>query len=711
MTHISFEENSAIEFKNNIATQNGGAIYCYATNISFSEYSTVIFRNNIGDYGGALFAEANSNIIFSDNSMIIFITNWATFGATVYSNINTKIMARENFTIIFDDHSAKWCTNTCLPYTGQSDVVTIDGNGIVWCSNQKYFICLSIKCYCKNLKDILNETVIRRDPIVNITDEGMILSSFIELHLYDISFSLIGHNNLTVICVNGGRLSVYLYNDITTTIEGINWIGCGGYRNIITPVIQIFSNLTSGGIKIQKCSFQHSIAPAIGTLLHPLFLEDQVFNITINHCIFMNNNLYSGHGAAIYYSLSSNNTITVNNCNFSYNDRASLIYIINGNTIYINNSSFYNNQGVPIHLTNYVKLQIYGKVSFENNVADNGAGIYVSDHSTITFDKNLTVKFNNNTAINGSIYSKASSNVTFKENCKVTFSNNSATQYGAAIYSSDNSHVTVTGKSEVTFSNNDVSVSESNVDRQFGGTFQENSNTTFYNNIANFDAAIFLFYNSNILFKDKSRVIFINNNKVINGTIYSKVSSNVTFKGNCEVTFNNNSATQYGAAIYSSDNSHVTFTGNSVVTFTSNDASLSKSDADHQFGGTIFSENNGHVSFEENCTTMYYNNIANFGAAIFSFYNSNILFKGKSRVIFNGNIAQTCGTLASAFFSNVTFNDNTNVTFNNNAISCAFRTYFEPFAGAICTFKGTNILFSGHSFIRFFNNKAERVEL
>ena len=200
--HISFEGNSTTQFNNNIAFHNGGTIYCYTSTIYFSEYSTVIFRNNIADYGGTVFAEINSDITFSDNSKIIFTTNKATFGATIYSYGNSKITAKQNCTITFDDHSAKWCTNTCLPYTGQGDVVTIDGNGIVWCSNQKAFICLSIKCYCKNLEDTLNNT---SNGIVNITEKVMTLSSFYQLNLIS-HFSLIGHKNTTIICTNGGRL-------------------------------------------------------------------------------------------------------------------------------------------------------------------------------------------------------------------------------------------------------------------------------------------------------------------------------------------------------------------------------------------------------------------------------------------------------------------------------------------------------------------------
>ena len=588
--HISFEDNSATEFINNIATQNGGAIYCYTSDISFNENSTVIFRNNIADYGGAVFGEVNSDIIFADNSTIMFTTNRATFGATVYSNGISKITVKENSSITFNDHSAKWCNNVCLPYTaGQSDVVTIDGDGIVWCSNRKAFVCLTIRCYCKTLENYLHNFKVGTDGVVNITEEVMILSS-----AYGVSLKgIIGHNNLTVICVNGGRLTVTCtkeYNNLT--IDGINWIGCGGYKNILTPVILvqgIYHNARSYCyIKIQKCFFQYSRAPVVGTFLHS-YLS---YNITINYSSFINSNHYKGHGTVINLSSRLNSTITINNCNFSYNHGASLINIIDVNAIYVSNSGFYNNQGAPIYLSNYNRLHIYGKVTFENNVADNGAGIYISDHCIVTFGEYSIVKFNNN--------------------------------------------------------------------------------------------------------------------KAINGTIYSKASSNVTFKANCEVTFSNNSAIHYGAGIYSSDNSHVTFAGNSQVTFNNNDVSLSESDADHQFGGIVFSETYSHVSFEENSTTKFYNNFANFGAAIFSFCNSNIIFKDKSKVIFNDNIARTCGTLSSALYSSITFNDNTEVIYNNNTVSCASSRYYEPFAGAICTFKGTDIIFSGYSFITFINNTADR---
>ena len=169
----------------------------------------------------------------------------------------------------------------------------------------------------------------------------------------------------------------------------------------------------------------------------------------------------------------------INNCNFTYNIAKSLVYIENSvsenkNAIQFCYSKFYHNQGVSVYVINQ-NVYLHGKVLFQNNIAENGAGIYISDHSTVVFgetsevvfinhsannsggavllinhsnviwDKNYIVTFDNNKATNGVIYSVSSSNVTFKANCQVTFINNSAKGHRAAIYSSDYSHVTFTG--------------------------------------------------------------------------------------------------------------------------------------------------------------------------------------------------------------------------------------------------------------------------
>ena len=592
--HVSFEDNSNTTFNGNTATYNGGAVYAYNTGVSFNEFSTVMFRNNIADYGGAVFAEIYSDVIFSNNSSALFMQNKATFDTTVYSNGNSKIVAKEESTIMFEDVSAKWCKNTCLQYSGQSDVVTIDSDGIVWCSNQEAFVCLSKNCYCRNLNFIKVNNVIKN----NITDKVMKLSSVIRLQ-NPFSTLIIGHNNLTVLCVNGGRLILDVnYGNIT--IEGITWIGCGGYSGIVTPVMLIdptIHPIVDGeysyvNVKIQRCSFQHSIAPAIGCSTNIVYTY---LNFDINHCNFINNNQYRGHGTAMHFS-PRNAKYALNNLNFINNGLAeSVLYIedpVSGyvEQIHINNCNFHNNQGVPLYLSSNLILYISGEILFENNTAGNGAGIYISDRSTVIFSENSNTKFinnsvyhsgaaifqnshssmifkqgslaqfNNNKATSGTIYSKASSNITFMATCKVTFSGNSATQYGAAIYSVDNSHVTFTGNSKVTFNNNVIPFTD--IDQQLGGTvfsesystvsFEGNSTTVFSNNTANFGAAIFSFHNSIITFKDKSRIEFNSNIAQNCGTLTSSLFSSITFNDNTEVTFNANAVSHLASIYYES---------------------------------------------------------------------------------------------------------------------------------------------------------------
>ena len=742
--NISFENNSNTIFNNNTATYNGGAVYAYNTSVSFNEFSTVVFRNNIGDYGGAVFAEIHSDVILSDNSSALFIQNKATVGAPVYSNGDSKIIAKEYSNVKFDDVSAKWCKNICLPYTSQNDVVTIDSDGIVWCSNQEAFECTSIKCYCKDLNDSLNG--VEFSTIVNITDKVMTLSSVITLKNLFYT-SIIGHNNPTVFCVNGGRLILYV-NFGVITIEGITWIGCGGYSGILTPVMLINPRnppvLDDGlyfaaDLKIKKCSFQHSIAPVIGCSIETIYL-----NIDIDHCNFSSNNHYRGHGTAMHFSLRLAK-YTLNNCRFINNGRAeSVLYIkqphpesVDHNDIYINNCIFHNNQGVPVYLSHYITLHIHRGVLFKNNLAGNGAGIYISDRSTVIFGENSNTKFinnsvyhsgaavfqnshssmifrqgslvqfSNNKATNGTIYSKASSNVTFMATCEVTFSGNSATQYGAAIYSVDNSRVTFTGNSKVTFNNNVIPFTD--IDQQLGGTifsesyntvsFEGNSTTVFSNNTANFGAAIFSLYNSIITFKDKSRIEFNSNIAQNCGTLTSSLFSSITFNDNTEITFNANAVSHLASIYYESfagaictfNRTNIAFSGHSLVRFISNRADRG--------GAVVFSDSN--IITEEYSTINFNNNNALYssGGAFVCSNNSNVTIKGNSNVTFNSNEAsQNGGAIHLYNMCKIMFKENSTSNFiNNNA---------RDNGGAILSSQLSELTFEGNSMVTFDSNIA-----
>ena len=725
-SHISFKGNSYAVFIYNTATDYGGALYFTThSSVAFADNSTVMFSNNIAELGGAIFAKEYSVIVFSDNSTITFTNNSATFSTSVSSN---KIITTGNPTVIFNGHSAKWCNSTCLPYTGQG--ITINSNGIVWCSDPESFICTTKKCHCNKLEVLLDD--LKTNTLVNITNT-VTLSSVIKLyHLNNIS--IVGYNNIAVICDDVGGLDLDLCNDIT--IEGITWIGCGYYdssQGELVPVLKLkFSNIV-----IQKCAFQYSLGIAI--LIH--FID----GVYINHCNFTNNNFYNFHGTAIYFTafvIDPNlNKVNINNCVFSYNGKAhSIIYLDYKNNILLNlnNSSFHNNQGISVYLSKGIVLHISGDILFGTNVAENGAGIYISDNSTVIFDESSNAKFINNSvnhngaaiflthhsyvifdqnsvvtftdnkATNGIVYSEVSSNVTFKGTCEVTFSGNLAIQYGAAIYSSDNSHVTFTGKSKVTFNNN---IAYSNVIHlQHSGTiysenngfvsFEDNSFTVFTNNTADYGAAIYSSSDSYIVFKDNSRVTFNNNVVLYCGVLTSLLSSSIIYKDNTKVSYNANTIScpsisnnaPSAAAMCTFQGNEVTYSGHSVVTYTNNTAGGG--------GAIVFSDSN--VIIEEYSIVTFNSNIAHYsaGGAFTSYKHSNVAIKDNSKVTFNSNKAsQGGGAIYSYNMCNITFNDNSTSSFINNTASNN--------GGAILSSQLSELNFQGNSIAIFDANTAD----
>ena len=725
-SHISFKENSSAVFNNNTAKKYGGAL-CFTidSNVAFQDDSTVVFNNNIAELGGAAFAKDNCDITFSGNSTITFTNSSATFSATVSSN---KIITTGNPTVIFNGHSAKWCNSTCLPYTSTGQGVTINGNGIVWCNDPESFICLTKKCHCNKLEVLLDD--LKSNTLVNITNT-VTLSSVIPLRDLN-NVSIIGYNNIAVICDNNtGGLDL---DQCDITIEGITWIGCGYYDSFQGEPVPVLKLKYSKTV-IQKCAFQYLLGIAIS-----LHYVDSNGVLYINHCNFTNNNFYNLHGTAIYFAtILLGAKVNINNCVFSYNGKAhSIIYLDykNGNFLNLNKSRFHNNQGTSIYLSKGIVLHISGEVLFENNVAENGAGIYINENSTVIFDENSNAKFINNSvnhngaaillthhsyiifdqnsvvtftdnkATNGIVYFEVSSNVTFKGT--VTFSSNSATQYGAAIYSSDNSYVTFTGNSKVTFNSNVVSSND--IHLQHSGTiysenngfvsFEDDSFTVFTNNTADYGAAIYSSSNSHIVFKDNSKVTFNNNVVLYCGVVTSLLSSSIIYKDNTKVSYNANmiSCTSTGnnepsaAAMCTFQGTDVTYSGHSVVTYTNNTAGGG--------GAIVFSESN--VITEKYSKVTFNNNIAHYsaGGAFTCYNNSNIKIKDNCNVTFNSNKAsQGGGAIYSYNMCNITFNDNSTSSFINNTASNN--------GGAILSSQLSELNFQGNSIAIFNDNTAD----
>ena len=745
LSNMYCRESAFTMFSSNTAN-SGGAIYSYQTHASFSDNSTTLFSNNsAAKYGGAIVLYFDCSITFGDNSNVTFNNNNATIGATVFSSSNSIITSKDDTNLFFNDLPARWCYNKCLSFTGQGDVVTVDNTGLVWCSNQTLLRCLSSRCYCKNLEDILRTSTYN---LVNISDNVVVLSSAFVLPQTVRVTSIIGHNNPTVICVNGGRLIFVLYlGEIhyNLTIKGITWIGCGEVTDILVTKGYVESTDSDSiqavlgiygfnKVTIQKCFFQYSVGQVISIT--------DVDDVDINDCNFVRNtNNYRGHNTVIYFTWSSDAdsfSVSFKNCYFSSNDGIKRVIYFDDTRVFpvfLINCSFYNNQGVSIYLRRQ-NLFISGEVSFENNVAEYGAGIYMSDYSTVIFDKNSNTKFINNSAhyngaaiftndysyvlfdnnstviftsnraTSGTIYSKANSIMRFKATSQVIFRGNLATKHGTAIYSSDNSYIVFAGNAS--FDKNIIPSSDMHL--QLGGTvftennchifFKETSITRFSSNFADFGAAIFSIYNSHVIFKDSSTIIFNNNTAHYCGALTSAMFSTVTYTDHTKVTYSANTVSHVlpsnyessAGAICTYQNCKITFSEHSSVTFISNGGSKG--------GAMIIHE--GNVFIEDYSIVTFYKNFAWYssGGAFACSNNSNVTIAGNSNVTFNSNKAsESGGAIHSYSMCKIAFKDNSTSSFVDNSA--------RNNGGAILSCEYSEITFEGHSTVTFNDNMAD----
>ena len=220
--------------------------------------------------------------------------------------------------------------------------------------------------------------------------------------------------------------------------------------------------------KIRNCSFKNSTGQS-------LVLNNIRGKAIIDYCKFTHNSpSYNGHGAAInYHSSVDENLLTVSNCMFSNNSGKSVVYTL-GNSryekcLYLRNSNFSLNQAVPLYIVNH-NICIDGDITFKSNLAQNGGGIFISDHGKLNFHHNSYVTFSNNTANKGStIYTTDNADVVFNGGSAVAIMDNNAIDDGT-LYSSDHTNITFAGESTVSFINNRAT--------QGGAIYHSNSNVT-----------------------------------------------------------------------------------------------------------------------------------------------------------------------------------------------------------------------------------------
>ena len=167
-------------------------------------------------------------------------------------------------------------------------------------------------------------------------------------------------------------------------------------------------------------------------------------DLIFEECEFFNNTAH--RGAALYienFSYSGDNIVILNS-KIHHNTADDSVVYINSKSdkeymiVTVNGSNFTNNIATCIHLVQ--SYLVCEDVVFANNIADNGAAVYIDEGSAITMDGRGSVQFINNSAIEygGAIYI----NLVYTcpiipisyNNSEVVFINNTAEISGNSLY-------------------------------------------------------------------------------------------------------------------------------------------------------------------------------------------------------------------------------------------------------------------------------------
>jgi len=519
------------------------------------------------------------------------------------------------------------------------------------------------------------------NSLITLTTDVIIASRVTLKGLHNIA--IVGQGNRSINCNGTGAINFAICTNVT--IENIDWEKCGS-SNESYPGISFYK---SSNLTIQRCSFNSSTGQSV-------VLSEVSGNVHITNSLFTNDSQHSGHGAALHYTPGEVNytQLVINNCKFSYNGISkSVIYLGSlGNTMHscLQNSIFIGNRGAPIYLSHH-ELHVKGDVSFMQNVAIAGGGIY-SSNSTILFKNNSKVIFHNNSAnTHGGAIFLNGSKICFGETAIISFTNNIAQQsLGGGLFSI-NSIILFDGNSTVMF--------QSNMAVLGGAMYHDNCSTSF---------------------NDNSTVMFISNRAEAGGAVFSKQFSEILFDGNVTVMFQENEVGLYGGGVYIEENCNVMFDGNSAIAFINNSAT---------YGGAMYLVLYSTLKFSGNTTVTYKENkgIQGGGGAVDSYINCSIKFDGSSKVTFSGNIGKYGGAMLCNAHTGILFDENSEIMFSKNEafdggaiyLRNNSRVLFEgnisatlkgnvasETGGALFAHRQCGILFNDHSVVTFSSNAA-----
>ncbi|XP_065895842.1 probable outer membrane protein PmpF [Dysidea avara] len=359
------------------------------------------------------------------------------------------------------------------------------------------------------------------------------------------NITITGQGNPTVNCNGVGGIKFDSCSHVT--IKGVSFKRCG--RRSAYPGIEFYH---SSNVIFDSCSFCYSIRRAV-------VLSKVSGKVYINNC-------HPEQGTQVQ--------VVINNCNFALNGPTrSVVHIGDSNNVtdgprcisLLQNSTFIQNRGVPIYVL-HTSLILNNSVSFKDNKATAGGGIY-SNNSIIKFNDKCNVSFyNNSVRTNGGAIYQIISKIFFKMNAAVTFRINSAVQSGGAIFSAAISSISFEDESIATFNGNSAAESRGGAvySRHNSCTsFDDYSRVTFYNNraLGGSGGAVGCTINSCVLFGGNSKVSFNNNKAKWGGAVVGTFNSNISFDGFSKAEFGENKAAHTGGAVQCNANSSILFGG------------------------------------------------------------------------------------------------------------------------------------------------------
>ena len=653
--NCNIENNFSALFLNNDATHSGGAIsirhYC---TVALGQNST--FNNNTANNGGAMALYNNSGVINGRYSKLKFKGNTASqSGGALHLSMYSETSFTQNAEVIFDGNSADSSYGGAI-FSEIYSNVSFNGSSVVVFQNNSppdgTLYSQNTSFVTQHANVTFNNNMVQWNYGSEYTESNdVIINSNGVVRCSDYREYYICSNNNTCSCKH--IMNVTSYSEVTITDN----------LNISLPVIlEGLDSISLTGHNNATIHYKET-----GELRFVLCKNLNIKDLSWNRP--------SEKNPIPRLTFSDACNITVRKCSFQYSIGQAISLSNVSEYVNISHCKFIHNrnnqEGVLIY---YLPDPINNNVliitncNFSYNQQYTQPSLIFLESSNTETDRvvlqDSTFSYNQGACINGT-------NQNLSIEGTVLFENNAA-YTGAGIFITSNSTITFCSNSNVTFQLNSVDTNGGAISLSDFSVIkvESYSNLTFSNNKAKLGGAIYSTSNCTICLEESSKMELLGNEATQNGgAIYSKTNCMILLKG--ASSFSSNTAIE-GGAIYSKNNSHLKFQNNTNVVFQGNEALRNGRDGS-SYGGALYLDSYSSVKFEGDSTIIF---------------NKSIAYSGNGGAIYSNR-------------SDVSFTERSKVTFENNVV-------FNGHGGAIFYDHESNAKFQGMSMITFKNNEANR---